>query len=197
MHCVAGDGVGILAGAVVGSFIHLPPPVEMALEYLLGFGFGWTMFQALFMRDMAGGSFVRSMQLTFSSELLSMNVLMGGMLPVAAAWRAAVAAASDSSRPEFWFSMSIALLVGFVADYPINWWLVTRGLKHGMKTVWSRASTAPGEPMHATAHGSHGAQAQGHQIHMEPAPAPRMVPAAVISLSVLAIGVAVALTIGG
>jgi hypothetical protein len=31
--------------------------------------------------------------------------------------------------------MSMALLAGFVAAYPINWWLVSKGLKHGMSTV--------------------------------------------------------------
>lgn len=50
MHCVAGDGVGILAGAVVGSILSLDRPLEVALEYALGFGFGWTIFQSLFMR---------------------------------------------------------------------------------------------------------------------------------------------------
>ena len=56
MHCVAGDGLGILAGAAVASYLTLPRSLDIALEYGLGFGFGWTIFQALFMRDMAGGS---------------------------------------------------------------------------------------------------------------------------------------------
>ena len=53
MHCVAGDGVGILVGAVVSSLLGLAGLAEVALEYVLGFGFGWTIFQALFMRDAA------------------------------------------------------------------------------------------------------------------------------------------------
>jgi Domain of unknown function (DUF4396) len=59
MHCVAGDGVGILAGAILSSLLGLTGLAEVALEYMLGFGFGWTIFQALFMRDgamaMGGG----------------------------------------------------------------------------------------------------------------------------------------------
>jgi hypothetical protein len=54
---------------------------EVALEYILGFAFGWTIFQALFMRDMAGGSYLRALTSTFMSELLSMNLLMAGMVP--------------------------------------------------------------------------------------------------------------------
>src|ERR1035437_8009095 len=51
MHCVAGDGVGILAGAVIARLFHLPTVTDIALEYALGFGFGWGIFQSLFMRD--------------------------------------------------------------------------------------------------------------------------------------------------
>ncbi len=49
-HCVAADGVGILVGAVIASVIALAGPVELALEFLLGFAFGWTILQALFRR---------------------------------------------------------------------------------------------------------------------------------------------------
>ena len=56
MHCVAGDGIGILAGAVLSSVFGLGGLPEVVVEYILGFAFGWTIFQALFMRDMAGGS---------------------------------------------------------------------------------------------------------------------------------------------
>ncbi len=44
-------------------------------------------------------------------------------------------------RPQFWFIMSMALIVGFVCAYPINWWLVGNHMKHGMMTV--RAEPAP------------------------------------------------------
>jgi hypothetical protein len=37
MHCVAGDGIGILTGAVIGGFLMLPPALDVAMEYLLGF----------------------------------------------------------------------------------------------------------------------------------------------------------------
>src|SRR5260221_183187 len=80
MHCVAGDGVGIIAGAVLSSFLHFRGITEVFIEYILGFGFGWTIFQALFMRDMSGGSYPRALKKTFVAELLSMNFLMAGML---------------------------------------------------------------------------------------------------------------------
>ncbi len=148
MHCVAGDGVGILAGAVIASIFHLSKVADISLEYALGFGFGWTIFQALFMRDMAGGSYKRALSSTFLPELLSMNFLMAGMVPVMTWAMKIVPMGHHPSGPAFWFIMSMALLVGFITAYPMNWWLVSHHLKHGMLTVQSP------EPVHGGAHES-------------------------------------------
>ena len=137
MHCVAGDGVGILFGAAVASYWTLSHPVGIVLEYCLGFGFGWTIFQALFMREMAGGSYRRSLASTFLPEFLSMNLVMAGMMPIASLGRFLVGGRLSPLAPQFWFVMSMALLAGFVVAYPMNWWLVAKGLKHGMTTVRS------------------------------------------------------------
>jgi hypothetical protein len=158
MHCVAGDGVGILAGAAIASFLTLPHLADIALEYVLGFGFGWTIFQALFMRDMAGGSYRRALTGTFIPEFLSMNFLMAGMVPIAALGRTLIGRPLSPLAPDFWFVMSMALLTGFVVAYPINWWLVAKGLKHGMMTVRPRGSieeksATSGRHDHKVAHG--------------------------------------------
>lgn len=166
MHCVAGDGVGILAGAVLSAMFGIAGLAEVALEYVLGFAFGWTIFQALFMRDMAGGSYRRALAGTFLSELLSMNLLMAGMVPTVMALRAHIPSAADPLHPSFWFVMSIGLLVGFIVAYPMNWWLVAHHLKHGMMTVRPTVALAG-----AHAHGAHAAM--GHAAHGAPA-APAM-----------------------
>jgi hypothetical protein len=78
MHCVAGDGVGILAGAVLARALGLTGLPEITLEYVLGFAFGWTVFQALFMRDMVGGSYTRSLTSTFLPELPATGGVVAG-----------------------------------------------------------------------------------------------------------------------
>lgn len=135
MHCVAGDGIGILAGAVLATTLGIAGLAEAALEYVLGFAFGWTVFQALFMRDMAGGSYLGALKSTFLSELLSMNLLMAGMIPTVMHLRRHIPNADNPTAPAFWFVMSMGLLVGFIIAYPMNWWLVANKLKHGMMTV--------------------------------------------------------------
>src|SRR6201987_427478 len=142
MHCVAGDGLGILAGAVISSVICLVALVEVILEYVLGFAFGWTIFQALFMRDMSGGTYGRALKSTFVPELLSMNLLMAGMVPTVMILRRHLAFADNPAAPTFWFVMSMGLLVGLVFAYPMNWLLVAHHLKHGMMTVRSASAGA-------------------------------------------------------
>ena len=107
---------------------------------------------------MMGGSYRRSLTSTFIPEFLSMNFLMAGMVLTATVGRALIGIPLHPDRPEFWFAMSMALLVGFVISYPANWWLVTRGLKHGMMTV------RPNEP-----HTGHGSEEPSHQPGGEPA----------------------------
>jgi uncharacterized protein DUF4396 len=161
MHCVAGDGLGILAGAILGGMIHLSKPAEIGVEYLLGFGFGWTIFQALFMRESSGGTFYKALKKTFIPELVSMNYLMAAMVVVTTIGMSTLPGSSSPLSIEFWFVMSMALLAGFIAAYPINWWLVSNHLKHGMMTV--RASQTDDAEMNMEEH-----RAIAHSTHTSP-----------------------------
>jgi hypothetical protein len=181
MHCVAGDGVGILAGAVLASVFGLTGLAEIVLEYVLGFAFGWAIFQALFMRDMAGGSYRRALASTFVPELLSMNLLMAGMIPIVMLLKASIPSADHAASPRFWFVMSMGLLAGFGVAYPINWWLVTHHLKHGMMTI-----RPPGAPR-----GDMGTST----LQRTPPPRPPVPVMALLSFLALAAGVAIALAL--
>jgi Domain of unknown function (DUF4396) len=141
MHCAAGDGLGIIAGAVIAAQWHLPRWGDLSLEYALGFGFGWVFFQAFAMRKMAG-SYRRSLRMTFLPEFVSMNLLMTGMVLTVHVLRPQLPGSGDPLAPPFWFVMSMALIGGFVLAYPINWWLVAHGLKHGMITVRAPGTVA-------------------------------------------------------
>ncbi len=147
MHCAAGDGIGIIVGAALAQYWRLEPSVHLVLEYLLGFGFGWVFFQALAMRDMAGGSYLRSLGQTFLPEFVSMNLLMAGMVPAMALVRPYVLGGANPLAAGFWFVMSAALIAGFVFAFPVNWWLVARDLKHGMVTSPSPAEEEAEEGM--------------------------------------------------
>jgi hypothetical protein len=197
MHCVAGDGVGILAGAVIASVFGLAGLAEVIVEYILGFAFGWTIFQALFMRDTAGGSYRAALTNTFVPELLSMNLLMTGMVPTVMTLKMIIKSASDPTTPSFWFVMSMGLLVGFIVAYPMNWWLVANHLKHGMMTVRPARAVAgvPGHRAQAAMEDMPDAEppmAMGMGTGMGETPRPSVPVMTLLSFLVLAAGVAVA-----
>lgn len=125
-------------------------------------------------------------------ELLSMNCLMGGMLPVSVLAFAGNAAAHDPSEPLFWFRMSLALIVGAAFAYPMNWWLVAHHLKHGMVTVRPEGEAA--KPMPGMDKKMDMAAKSGSAL---PAPSPPVWVMAIVSFAVLATGVAVAIIFGG
>lgn len=83
-----------------------------------------------------------------------MNFLMAGMVPVMTFAMAGTPASRDPSGPGFWFIMSMALVAGFITAYPINWWLVSRHMKHGMITVQPRDESVDGEAPRST-HDNH------------------------------------------
>jgi hypothetical protein len=192
MHCVAGDGVGIIAGAVLSSVLALSGPSEVILEYLLGFAFGWTIFQSLFMRDTAGGSYQRALGATFIPELLSMNLLMAGMVPTVMILRAQIPSAINPTMPSFWFVMSMGLLVGFIVAYPMNWWLVANHLKHGMMTLRPSSAVA-GAQKHSGHTAMDGTPPAGHFTTMGSTEVPRPPVPVMTLLSFLALGLGLAI----
>ena len=135
MHCVAGDGIGILAGAVLSSILGLSGLPEVGVEYILGFAFGWTIFQALFMRLHGWRIIPERAETHVHGGAVVDESSDGGNGPDRDGAEGAHRHRGRSDDAEFWFVMSMGLLVGFIVAYPMNWWLVANHLKHGMMTV--------------------------------------------------------------
>ncbi len=76
-----------------------------------------------------------------------MNCLMAGMVPVMMLSMARVSGSHDPRNPAFWFVMSMALLAGLGTAYPMNWWLVSHHMKHGMMTVRAKSELPTHESM--------------------------------------------------
>jgi hypothetical protein len=136
IHCLAGDATGVIIAATITALIGLPMGIDFITEYFFGFLFGLLIFQALFMRDMLGGSYGKAVRASFMPEWLSMNMVMAGMIPtMAVLMMGSDMRAMWPGEPLYWGVMSLAVIVGGVIAYPVNVWLVAKGLKHGMGTV--------------------------------------------------------------
>ena len=145
MHCIAGDATGIVAAAVITSALGLPMWVDLIVEYVAGFGFGLFVFQALFMKDMMGGSYRAALRSAFVPEWLSMNMMAAGMFPVMIfLMMGRDMRAMDPPTPQFWAVMSLGVIVGFFVAYPVNVWMVAKNLKHGLMTA--RPAPQPSSP---------------------------------------------------
>ena len=59
---------------------------------------------------------------------------MYGFMAVAHFWlfKQVLGVELEVPTPEFWFMMQIAMLCGFVTSYPVNWWLIRKGVKEAM-----------------------------------------------------------------
>lgn len=181
IHCLAGDATGIIAGALIGAALVMPPRVDAIVEYVAGFTFGLFIFQALFMRVTMGVAYTMAIRRTLFPEWLSMNALMGGMFPVMSILMRHDATAMRPNGLRFWGVMSSAIMVGAAVAYPFNAWLVAHSLKHGMGT--------------ANVLGMGGGGIDPHQL--KPHVTARSAAAATIaSLTVLAIGLWLAVRYG-
>jgi hypothetical protein len=188
-HCLAGDATGIILAAMLTYRFGFPNGVDLLLEYTAAFLFGWMIFQALFMRSMLGDDYVLALRKTFFAEFVSMNMVMVGMIPTMVILMRALPESRDPLGPLFWGVMSLATLAGGVTAYPINSWMVRRGIKHGMMSAPQKAAPATALPAVAM---PMPAPAVMHAQHAAGPPLARQ--AYIVSLTLAALAVTVWLT---
>ena len=136
IHCAAGDATGIIVAAAITAAFGLPMWLDLIIEYAAGFGFGLFIFQALFMRDMMGGSYRAALRHSLYPEWVSMNFMMAGMFPtMVLLMMGRDMRAMEPTELVFWGAMSAGATIGVLVAYPANVWMVAKGLKHGMGTV--------------------------------------------------------------
>jgi hypothetical protein len=161
IHCVAGDATGIIIAAAITAVLGLPMWLDIIIEYIAGFSLGLFIFQALFMKNMMGGTYWENVRNSFMPEFMSMNAMMAGMAPVMATlMMGRDMQAMWPGELLFWGVMALGIGVGFAVAYPFNVWLVAKGLKHGLMT--ERVETASSHSSGA-AHGQHMGHGQGNK----------------------------------
>ena len=132
IHCVGGDGLGIVTAMVIARLAGFGFWQEYWFEYLAGFLFGWFIFQYKAMRAMAPSA-GRALWMGGRAEFFSMMTVMAGMGLVMGAVTPLVV--GEQPTPDtfgFWGFAALGLFVGFLVTYPMNYWLVKIGWKHGM-----------------------------------------------------------------
>ena len=132
IHCVAGDGLGIMTAMVIARATGMTFWQEFWFEYAVGFSFGLFIFQLKSMKMMTDDT-GEALWMAFRSEFFSMLTVMGGMGAVMC--YVTPLAVTQQPKPltfAFWGFGMLGLVVGYVATFPMNWMLVQVGWKHGM-----------------------------------------------------------------
>jgi hypothetical protein len=126
LHCLTGCVIGEVAGLMIGVSLGLPVWQTIVLATVLAYLSGMTLGLLPVMRSQGVG-FRAALRIIWIGEVISIGVMeivmnfvdyqMGGMgAPSVASWM-------------FWRGLVFAIPAGFIAAWPVNYWLLKRELK--------------------------------------------------------------------
>ncbi|KHK90731.1 DUF4396 domain-containing protein [Novosphingobium malaysiense] len=106
------------------------------LDYIVAFGLG-IVFQYFTIKPMRDLSFGQGVVQAVKADTASITAWQVGMYGCMAliqfAWfKPAFGGVAEVNRPEFWFAMQLAMICGFATAFPVNWWLISAGIKERM-----------------------------------------------------------------
>jgi len=126
LHCLTGCVIGEVAGLLVGVSLGFEPWMTIALATALAYASGMALGLIPVMRD-RGLGVIDAFKIIWIGEVISIGVMeivmnfvdyqMGGMTaPSVMTWM-------------FWRGLAFAIPTGFIAAWPVNYWLLKRDLK--------------------------------------------------------------------
>lgn len=125
LHCLTGCVIGESLGLMIGVSLGLGAIQIIILATTLAFlsGFGLTLFPAF----KQGLNVTETFRAVWLGEVLSIGTMeivmntvdyhMGGMN------------AGSVLAPIFWISLLLAVIAGFLAAYPVNYWMLKNNIK--------------------------------------------------------------------
>lgn len=128
LHCLTGCAIGEVLGLVIGTALGLSSVVTIALAVSLAFLFGFALSTVPLLK--IGVGFTAALSVVVAADTLSIAT----MELVDNAVMALIPGAMDAGlvNPLFWVSMPLALAAAYVAAYPVNRYLLSRGKGHAL-----------------------------------------------------------------
>lgn len=131
--CTLGDIIGewgiFIAGVTLAGLALWP---EYIADFLLAYALG-IVFQYFSIAPMRGLSLKDGLIAALKADTLSLIAFEVGLF----GWMAFSSIVLfqhhlHPDSPVYWFMMQLGMIVGFATSYPMNWWLLTRGIKEPM-----------------------------------------------------------------
>ena len=128
LHCLTGCAIGEVLGIVIGTVLGWGTFATIALAIVLAFLFGYGLTMLPLLRS--GMALGAVLPLAFASDTLSITVMeiVDNLIIVV------IPGAMDAGLGSllFWGSLAFALAVAFVAAFPVNRYLISRGKGHAV-----------------------------------------------------------------
>lgn len=127
-HCYSGCGAGEVIGVTVAAgLLNLAELPVIAITFASAYTLGYTLTVGPLVQE--GVAFGTALTDALYSETPSITVMEVAAIGTDV-WLAGKAHITDVL---FWSALVFSLSVGFVVAYPVNVWLVHRGVKEGMQ----------------------------------------------------------------
>lgn len=126
LHCLVGCGIGEIAGTVIGLWLGMSNLNALIIGIVLGFIFGFAL----------GILPLIKAKITFNQAFKQVLIAEGASIAVMETAEALVEVYTPGVMnagllaPIFWLGMLLSLGAGFLAAFPINYYLVKKGVRH-------------------------------------------------------------------
>lgn len=136
-HC----GSGCTLGDIAAEWIVVAYPLTLLghkifgtwlLDFIFAFILG-VAFQYFSIKPMRNVTPAQALWAALKADTLSLAAWQLGMYGFVAIVTFGIFRHElPKTEPDFWFMMQMAMLAGFVASFPVNWWLLRIGVKERM-----------------------------------------------------------------
>ena len=127
-HCLTGCAIGEILGLAIGTALGWGNFETIVLAVVLAFFFGYSFTAVPLLRS--GLAFGAVAGIAFAADTVSIAVMEIVDNAIVLLIPGAMEAGLDELL--FWGSLAFALLVAFIAAYPVNRWLIARGRGHAV-----------------------------------------------------------------
>ena len=128
LHCLMGCAIGEIAGMVIGTAAGWSNAPTVFVSVVLAFVFGLSLSILPLLKS--GLSFKTAFPIVLAADTLSIatmevfdNLLM---VVIPGAMNAGLV------NPTFWWSLPLGLSIGYLAAYPVNYFLLKKGKGHAL-----------------------------------------------------------------
>lgn len=128
LHCLTGCAVGEILGMVISTALLWSAVPSIILSICLAFLFGYTFSAVPLLK--AKLSLKNALTLVLAADTLSiavMEIVDNGFIMIVPG---AIHAGLDTTL--FWISMVLSLAVAFLAAFPVNKYLIAKGMGHAV-----------------------------------------------------------------